>query len=100
MLFSPDGAASGESAGKLFVDMSTSGPRAARSMAARLADRGARFVDAPVSGSRGPAESGELVVLAGGDAADVVELDPLFKAVGKRVIHAGPVGSGQRLRSC
>jgi len=98
VLFGEDGAASGESAGKLFVDMSTSGPRAARSIAARLADRGARFVDAPVSGSRGPAESGDLVVLAGGEAADVVELDPLFKAVGKRVIHAGPVGSGQLLK--
>src|SRR5262245_436062 len=60
VLFSPDGAASGESAGNLFVDMSTCGPRAARSIAARLADRGARFVDAPVSGSRGPAERGEL----------------------------------------
>lgn len=98
VLFGPGGASAGDIAGKLFVDMSTSGPSAARAAALRLAERTARFVDAPVSGSRTPAERGELVVLAGGAADDVSELQPLFGAVAKRVVHAGPVGSGQTLK--
>lgn len=98
VLFGPSGAAEGEIAGKLYVDFSTSGPVAARAAAARLTERGARFVDAPVSGTRGPAERGELVVLAGGDAADVAALAPVFAAVGRRTLHAGSVGAGQALK--
>lgn len=98
VLFGPEGAALGPVAGKLFVDFSTSGPRAARAVAERLRERGARFVDAPVSGTRGPAERGELVVLSGGDAADVAELAPLFAVLARRTLHAGPVGSGQALK--
>lgn len=70
----------------------------ARSIAERLVSRGAHFVDAPVSGSRLPAERAELVLLAGGSDADVARLAPVFRAVGKRVIHAGPVGAGQTLK--
>jgi 3-hydroxyisobutyrate dehydrogenase len=98
VLFGSEGAASGDVRGKLFVDMSTSGPRSARSVSARLAERGARYVDAPVSGTRGPAERGELVVLAGGDPADLDALGPVFSALAKRVIVAGPVGAGHTLK--
>jgi len=98
VLFGPSGAATGEISGKLFVDMSTSGPRAATAAAARLHEAGARFVDAPVSGTRAPAETGELVVLAGGSAEDVERLRPIFAPLARRVIHAGAVGSGQALK--
>jgi 3-hydroxyisobutyrate dehydrogenase len=98
VLFGQNGAATGEIAGKLFVDMSTSGPRAAVATAARLQEAGARFVDAPVSGTRAPAETGELVVLAGGRTEDVEALRPIFAPLARRVIHAGPVGSGQALK--
>ena len=49
-------------------------------------------------GSRLPAEAAELVVLAGGDASDLAELEPVFSALARRVIHAGPVGAGQTLK--
>jgi 3-hydroxyisobutyrate dehydrogenase-like beta-hydroxyacid dehydrogenase len=96
VLFGPEGAAG--AGGRLFVDMSTIGPSAARRIAARLSGTGARFVDAPVSGSRLPAENAELVVLAGGEASDVTELDPMFRALARKVIFAGPVGMGQTLK--
>jgi len=98
VLFGAEGAATGDVAGKCFVDCSTSGPRSARSVSERLVAAGARYVDAPVSGTRGPAERGELVVLAGGDASDVERLLPLFQAIGKRVVQTGPVGSGHTLK--
>jgi 3-hydroxyisobutyrate dehydrogenase-like beta-hydroxyacid dehydrogenase len=98
VLFGAGGAATGDVRGKLYVDMSTSGPRFARETAARLAPLGARFVDAPVSGSRAPAERGELLVIAGGAAEDVARLEPVFRAVGRRTLHAGPVGAGQALK--
>lgn len=98
VLFGAEGAAQGDVRGKLFVDMSTSGPRAAREAAARLEALGARFVDAPVSGTRGPAERGELVVLAGGAAEDVASLAPIFSALSRRTVHAGSVGAGQALK--
>lgn len=98
VLFGPDGAAQADVSGKLFVDFSTSGPRAARTIAARLAERGASFVDAPVSGTRGPAERGELLILAGGDPSDVARLEPLFAVLGQRTLLAGPAGSGQALK--
>jgi 3-hydroxyisobutyrate dehydrogenase-like beta-hydroxyacid dehydrogenase len=98
VLFGPGGAATIDVTGKLFVDMSTVGPRVARSVAERLGARGGRFVDAPVSGSRAPAERAELVVLAGGSEADVRRLAPVFSAIAKRVIHAGEVGAGQTLK--
>ena len=98
VLFGAAGAATGDVTGKLFVEMSTSGPSVARFIAERLEPRGARFVDAPVSGSRAPAERAELVVLAGGSHDDVARLAPVFAALGKRVIHAGPIGAGQTLK--
>jgi 3-hydroxyisobutyrate dehydrogenase-like beta-hydroxyacid dehydrogenase len=98
VLFGTQGAALGEIAGKLFVDMSTIGPAAAKLLSTRLRASGASFVDAPVSGSRAPAEKGELLVLAGGTRDDLTRLERVFAAVATRAIHAGPVGAGQTLK--
>jgi 3-hydroxyisobutyrate dehydrogenase-like beta-hydroxyacid dehydrogenase len=98
VLFGPEGAALAEPRGKLFIDMSTTGAAPTKDFAQRLSALDARFVDAPVSGSRLPAETGELVVLAGGEASDLAELDPVFRPLARRVIHAGPVGAGQTLK--
>ena len=98
VLFGPEGAGGAGAERRLFVDMSTIGPATARAIGRRLSALGARFVDAPVSGSRAPAETAELVVLAGGEAADVAELSSVFGALARKVIHAGPVGAGQTLK--
>jgi 3-hydroxyisobutyrate dehydrogenase len=63
---------------------------------ARRAD--VAFVDAPVSGSRGPAENGQLLVLASGPEAVTGHLEPVFDAIGRRTLWLGPTGMGTRLK--
>jgi 2-hydroxy-3-oxopropionate reductase len=74
--------------------MSSTFPAAARDHAARLAPAGVSYVDAPVSGGTRGATAGTLAIMAGGDAAIIERLAPIFAAMGtgRRV---GPVGSGQ-----
>jgi 3-hydroxyisobutyrate dehydrogenase/glyoxylate/succinic semialdehyde reductase len=87
-------------AGSLWVDCSTVDPAFVREMAAAAAKHGVRYLDAPVAGSKVPAEKGELLFLAGGTADDVAQAEPLFALMGKRTIHAGPVSSGASLKLC
>lgn len=63
----PDGVLAGLGPGKVYVDMSTVSPAASRAMAARAAERGARMLDAPVSGSVVTLEQGNLSIMVGGD---------------------------------
>src|SRR5208283_5429077 len=56
------------------------------------------LVDAPVTGSRTHAANGELSFLVGGDAKDVERATPLLKAMGKEILHVGPLGSGATLK--
>jgi 3-hydroxyisobutyrate dehydrogenase len=84
--------------GQLVVDCSTIGPRAAREIAARLAERGVAFLDAPVTGSKPGAEAGTLTIMVGGEEADVERARPIFEAMGQTIVHAGPVGQGQMVK--
>jgi 3-hydroxyisobutyrate dehydrogenase len=56
------------------------------------------FVDAPVSGSRGPAESGQLLVLASGPETAIGRVSPLFDAIGRCTMWLGPAGTGSRMK--
>jgi 3-hydroxyisobutyrate dehydrogenase len=56
------------------------------------------LVDAPVTGSKPQAEAGQLLFLAGGSSAAVNKVAPVLKAMGRDVVHVGPVGSGARLK--
>ena len=82
----------------LFVDMSTIGPNAARQIASRLSDRGAHFMDAPVTGSSPKAEDGTLTIMAGGEGGDFERALPLFEAMGELIVHVGPLGAGQMVK--
>jgi 3-hydroxyisobutyrate dehydrogenase-like beta-hydroxyacid dehydrogenase len=82
----------------LFVDMGTSGVAAARAAAALLERAGHRFIDAPVSGTVGPARRGELLGFAGGDPRDLARAQPILARLCRRVIATGPIGSGQALK--
>jgi len=86
--------------GSLWVDCSTVDPAFVGEMAAAASARGVRYLDAPVAGSKVPAEKGELLFLVGGDVAEVAQAAPLFAVMGKRTLHAGPVGSGASLKLC
>lgn len=88
----------GHGAGLLCIDMSTIGPAAARRIAARLAERGVSFMDAPVTGSSPKADDGTLTIMAGGEEGDFERARPLFEAMGELVVHVGPVGHGQLVK--
>ena len=82
----------------VLVDMSTIGRSAAIAASRRVEEHGARFVDAPVSGSVKPAGSGELLALVGGALRSVERVRPVLSVLCKKVIHAGGVGQGQALK--
>ena len=84
--------------GLLCVDMSTIGAPAARAIAADLEARGARVMDAPVTGSSPKAADGTLTIMAGGAAEDFERARPLFELMGEQVLHVGPVGHGQAIK--
>jgi len=82
----------------LWVDCTTVNPSFSRRMAEEARQRGIRFLDAPVAGTKGPAEQGQLLFLVGGDKADVQECQPLFDVMGRKVIHVGECGKGSSLK--
>jgi len=82
----------------LWVDCSTVNPSFSRRMAGEAAKRGLRFVDAPVAGTKQPAEKGELLFLAGGDEADVDACRPYFDVMGRAVVHLGRQGMGTSMK--
>jgi len=84
--------------GMLFIDCSTIGPTITRSIAAELALHGIDFVDAPVTGSAPRAEDGTLTIMAGGSEAAFKRAQPVLDAMGRVVVHAGPVGHGQMVK--
>ncbi len=84
--------------GKTVINMSTVSIDATMQAAEMVRARGAQFVDAPVSGSKKPAEDGTLVVLAGGDSRLLDELQPLFASMGKEIVRCGEVGYGTRMK--
>jgi 3-hydroxyisobutyrate dehydrogenase len=83
---------------QVWLQMSTVGIDGVERCAALAAERGVTFVDAPVLGSRQPAEDGALTVLASGPEDVRDRVDPLFDAVGARTWWLGEAGSGQRLK--
>jgi 2-hydroxy-3-oxopropionate reductase len=91
----PGGLLEGVTAGKLVVDMSTIGPATVREIGATLATKGAKLLDAPVSGGPWGAEAATLAIMAGGDQADFERASPLFRAMGKHLFHCGELGAGQ-----
>ena len=98
-LFGRDGAAETLSPGSAVVVMSTVGPEAVRGLEGRLAERGIRLLDAPVSGGVARAERGDLLIMAGGPADLFGELRPVLGAMGSTVAHCGgSVGDGQSVK--
>ena len=90
-----DGIIHGARPGSLVVDMSTISPAATRRIAAVLADKGIRMIDAPVSGGSEGAQKGTLAIMVGGEADDVQRAMPVLEAMGKTITHVGDIGSGQ-----
>jgi 2-hydroxy-3-oxopropionate reductase len=94
------GALEGAREGSLLIDMSTISPVVTKELAAECGERGVAMVDAPVSGGDTGAKQGTLSIMAGGSAEDFERAKPLFEVLGKTIVHAGDVGSGQVLKAC
>ncbi len=93
-----DGAASALRPDSVWIQMATVGLDWTRRLAAVAAERGAQFVDAPVSGSVGPAADGALIVLASGPDDARARVEPVFDAIGQRTLWLGPAGNGTALK--
>jgi len=89
----PDGILAGLRPGKVYVDMSTVSPAESRALAAEVAARGARMLDAPVSGSVTTLEEGRLSIMVGGDPDTFERVLPILQDIGPVVTHVG--GNGQ-----
>ncbi len=98
VLLGENGVLHGAPDGLLCVDMSTIAPTYTRRIGAALANRGVRFMDAPVTGSSPKAEDGTLTIMAGGEAEDFERARPLFETMGQLVVHAGALGDGEMLK--
>lgn len=95
VLFGPEGAESTLEQGAIVVDSSTIAPSATLRFAERLKQKGADYVDAPVTGSKIGAEGGQLIFIVGGAESTVDRLRPLFAAMGKLMVRVGETGKGQ-----
>ena len=98
--FGGDGILEGIQKGSLVVDMTTTEPTLAEEIYQAAKLRGASSVDAPVSGGDIGAHAGKLSIMVGGDKKDVDSVMPLFKLMGKNIVHQGGSGKGQHAKMC
>ena len=96
----PDGLLAAAAPGTLFIDCSTIDVKTARDVAAEAERAGLAMVDAPVSGGVGGAEAGTLTFMVGGGGDAFARAEPILKAMGKAVVHAGGAGNGQAAKIC
>lgn len=98
VLHGPDGVLAGMTDGTILIQMSTVTPGATDAAAAAVREAGGRFVDAPVSGTVGPAEDGTLTVLAGGPDDLIAAVEGVLSAIGSPIVECGEVGDGARMK--
>jgi 3-hydroxyisobutyrate dehydrogenase len=99
LLDGPDGLLATLTTGAVLVDCTSGDPATSQRMAARLADRGIGFLDAPVSGGTSGAEQGTLTVMVGGDEGTLAQVRPVLEAFGRNIVHCGAVGAGDALKA-
>jgi 3-hydroxyisobutyrate dehydrogenase-like beta-hydroxyacid dehydrogenase len=88
----PDGVLAGLAPVKLYIDLSTVSPAASRELAAKVAAKGAKMLDAPVSGSVSTLEEGKLSIMVGGEKEAVERARPILETIGPKVTHVGTNG--------
>ncbi|MBW2307285.1 MAG: 2-hydroxy-3-oxopropionate reductase [Deltaproteobacteria bacterium] len=89
-----DGIVEGARPGLIYIDMSSIAPQAAQEVASGLAEKGARMLDAPVSGGEPGAVAGTLAIMVGGDEKLFEEVRPILQVMGKSVERVGDIGAG------
>ncbi|ALC14996.1 3-hydroxyisobutyrate dehydrogenase/ beta-hydroxyacid dehydrogenase [Desulfuromonas soudanensis] len=96
--FGPEGALEGIASGRDYVDMSTVDAGTAQRIAGAVAARGGRYLEAPVSGTRKPAEDGTLIILAGGDRSLFDDACGPLEMMGSKILYLGEAGTGARMK--
>lgn len=100
VLDGPDGLLAGLTPNSaVLVDCTSGDPATSRRIAARLAEHGVGYLDAPVSGGVKGAVEGILTVMVGGDPAVLAGVRPVLEAFGKKIVHCGPLGAGAALKA-
>lgn len=98
--FGDNGILAGAAPGSLLIDMTTTEPTLARRIAAAAESKGLHALDAPVSGGDVGARNAALSIMVGGDRDAFDAALPLFRLLGKNIVHQGPAGSGQHTKMC
>ncbi len=98
ILFQRDGLLAGAHPGLLVVDCSTSEPASSDRVAARLGERGAAFVDAPLARTPADAEAGTLNTMVGASEAELARARPVLETFCENIFHMGPAGSGHKTK--
>jgi 3-hydroxyisobutyrate dehydrogenase len=83
----------------VWVDFTSGDPATSQRIAARLAGIGVPFIDAPVSGGTSGAQQATLTIMLGGDPVVIERVRPVLNAVGKKIVHCGPIGSGDAVKA-
>jgi 3-hydroxyisobutyrate dehydrogenase/2-hydroxy-3-oxopropionate reductase len=96
--FGKDGVLEGIGDGRGYVDMSTVDDQTARDIGAAITEKDGRFLEAPVSGTKKPAEDGTLIILAGGERSLFDDAQPAFEELGKKNLYLGALGQGARMK--
>lgn len=99
LLDGPDGLLAGMKKGSTLVDCTSGDPATSRVIAARLAEHGIDFIDAPVSGGVIGAEKGTLTVMVGGDAKVLERMRPVIGTFGQKIVHCGDIGTGDAVKA-
>jgi 3-hydroxyisobutyrate dehydrogenase len=99
VVLGPGGLIEEAAAGTLVIDLTSGSPPRSKVVAERLAERGIRYIDAGVSGGVAGAEAATLGIMIGGDDADVARAGPYLQAIGKTIVHMGPVGAGHTTKA-
>jgi len=98
LCFASDGVLEGLAPGRGYVDMSTIDEDTSRNIATAVTDMGARYLEAPVSGTKKPAEDGTLIFLTAGDRTLYDDAAPALDIMGKKRLFLGEVGAGARIK--
>src|SRR6266478_310357 len=93
-----NGALAGAARGSLLIECSTLTVGWIKELSAAAMQRGCEFLDAPVTGTKPHAASGELLFLVGGSASALATAQPVLSVLGREIVHLGPTGSGAYLK--
>jgi 3-hydroxyisobutyrate dehydrogenase len=96
--FGENGALSGAKPGSVLIESSTLSVGYVKELGESAAQKGCEFLDAPVTGTKPHAASGQLLFLVGGSATVLDAVRPVLSAMSRDVIHLGPLGSGARMK--